>query len=82
MGALCSSTVLIAERACTGACTTGFCIPSGWHEVLIADLRIPIKDYRRGNNLKVLLLRTPFGPRQYFVRMNGAPWPAGGNRCP
>ena len=43
-----------------------------------ADLQISIKDYRRGKNLKVLLLRTPFGPRQYFVRMNGAPWPAGG----
>ncbi len=35
-----------------------------------ADLRIPIKDYRRNKNLKILLFRTPFGPRQYWVRMN------------
>jgi len=43
-----------------------------------ADLRISIKDYRRGKNLKVLLLRVPFGPRQFFVRMNGERWPADG----
>lgn len=43
-----------------------------------ADLRISIKDFRRQKNLKVLLVRTPFGPRQYFVRMNGARWPASG----
>jgi len=43
-----------------------------------ADLRISIKDYRRGKNLKVLLLRVPFGPRQFFVRMNGEQWPASG----
>jgi len=43
-----------------------------------ADLRISIKDYRRGKNLKVLLLRVPYGQRQYFVQMNGEPWPASG----
>ena len=42
------------------------------------DLRISIKDYRRGKSLKVVLSRTPFGPRQYFVRMNGGRWPASG----
>ena len=43
-----------------------------------ADLRISIKDYRRGKTLKVLLLRAPFGPRQFFVRMNGERWPGSG----
>jgi hypothetical protein len=43
-----------------------------------ADLRISIKDYRRGKTLKVLLTRTPFRPRQFFVRMNGGRWPASG----
>jgi len=43
-----------------------------------ADLRISIKDYRRGKNLKVLLQRVPFGQRQYFVQMNGERWPASG----
>jgi hypothetical protein len=43
-----------------------------------ADLRISIKDYRRKKNLKILLLRPPFPGRQFLVRMNGAPWPAGG----
>ena len=44
-----------------------------------ADLRISIKDYRRNKNLKVQLLQTPFaGARQYWVRMNGQPWPKAG----
>ena len=38
-------------------------------------LRISVKDYRRGKNLKVLLVRVPFGPRQFWVRRNGQPWP-------
>lgn len=42
-----------------------------------ADFRISIKDYRRNKNLKILLRRTPFSPRQFFVRMNGQPWPKG-----
>lgn len=43
-----------------------------------ADLRISVKDLNRGKNLKVLLARAPFAPRQYFVTMNGAAWPVGG----
>ena len=43
-----------------------------------ADLRIPIKHYHRNKNLKILLFRAPFACRQFLVRMNGAPWPAGG----
>jgi hypothetical protein len=43
-----------------------------------ADLRISIKDYHRNKSLKILLFRTPFACRQFLVRMNGAPWPAGG----
>lgn len=41
-----------------------------------ADLRISIKDYSRNKNLKIQLVRIPFtGKRQFWVRMNGAPWP-------
>jgi hypothetical protein len=43
-----------------------------------ADLRISIKDYHRKKNLKILLSRPPFPRLQFPVRMNGAPWPAGG----
>ncbi len=43
-----------------------------------AGLRISIKDYHRGKSLKILLARTPFAYRQYWVRMNGEPWPAKG----
>jgi hypothetical protein len=43
-----------------------------------ADLRISVKDYRRGKNLKILLLRSPFPSRQFLVRMNGEPWPKDG----
>ena len=46
-----------------------------FHTVMKADLRISIKDYRRNKKLKILLFRTPSTPRQYYVRMNGAPWP-------
>jgi hypothetical protein len=42
------------------------------------DLRISIKDYSRGKNLKVLLVRTPFSDGRFMVRMNGQPWPADG----
>jgi hypothetical protein len=42
-----------------------------------ADLRVSLKDYSRGKNLKVELFRVPFG-RQFFVRMNGERWPADG----
>jgi hypothetical protein len=44
-----------------------------------ADLRISVKDYRRNKNLKILLERATFAPqRQFFVRMNGSPWPKDG----
>ena len=42
-----------------------------------ADLRISIKDYHRGKNLKIQLVRVPFSPHQFWVRMNGQPWPNG-----
>jgi len=43
-----------------------------------ADLRISIKDYRRKKNLKILLQRATFTHRQFYVRMNGTPWPKDG----
>ena len=43
-----------------------------------ADLRISIKDFRRNKLLGIHLSRTPFGARQFFVRMNGERWPASG----
>jgi len=42
-----------------------------------ADFRISVKDYSRQKNLKVELSRVPFA-RQFWVRMNGARWPADG----
>jgi hypothetical protein len=43
-----------------------------------ADRRISIKDYHRNKSLKVRRFRAPFPCWQFLVRMNGAPWPAGG----
>ncbi len=44
-----------------------------------ADLRISIKDYSRNKNLKVQLTRVPFASaRQFWVKMNGQPWPKSG----
>ena len=42
------------------------------------DLRISIKDFRRNKSLKITLARVPYYPRQFFVCMNGTPWPSGG----
>lgn len=43
------------------------------------DLRISVKDYRRDKSLKVQLARVPFASsRQFWVRMNGRPWPKAG----
>jgi hypothetical protein len=43
------------------------------------DLRISIKDYSRNKNLKIQLARVPFtASRQFWVRMNGEPWPRSG----
>jgi len=43
-----------------------------------ADLRMVVKDCRRKKTLRILLVRVPFVPRQFFARMNGARWPASG----
>jgi hypothetical protein len=44
-----------------------------------ADLRISVKDYRRDKNLKIQLVRVPFSAnRQFWVKMNGQPWPKDG----
>jgi len=43
-----------------------------------ADLRISIKAYHRNKSLKIRLFGAPFACRQFWVRMHGAPWPAGG----
>jgi hypothetical protein len=43
-----------------------------------ADLRISVKDYRRDRNLKNQLVCVPFTAHQFFVRMNGQPWPKDG----
>lgn len=43
------------------------------------DLRISVKDYRRDKSLKVQLAQVPFtSARQFWVRMNGQPWPKAG----
>lgn len=54
----------------------GFCKCFCYRESMKADLRISIREYRRNKYLNIQLLRVPFnGSRQFFVRMNGDPWP-------
>ena len=43
-----------------------------------ADLRISVKDFGRDKNLKLLRFRVLHAGRQFWVRRNGAPWPADG----
>jgi hypothetical protein len=49
-----------------------------YHAFMKADLRISVKDHRRGKSLNILLQQVPFGSRQFWVRMNGQPRPASG----
>ena len=43
------------------------------------DLRMSVKDYRRGKNLKIQLAQLSFAcSRQFLVKMNGSPWPSDG----
>jgi len=56
-------------------CTIGFSKSCCYHAFMKADLRISIKDYRRDKNLKIHLVRVPYSGRQFWVRMNGVPWP-------
>jgi hypothetical protein len=71
-------TVLLGQRACTTPCTGDFSNPGLYHKFMKTGLRISIKDYRRNKNLKILLFRTIFTQRQFYVRMNGQPWPRDG----
>ena len=60
-------------------CTLGFHKPVCYHASMKADLRISVKDYHRNKNLKIQLARVPFTTsRQFWVRMNGQPWPNDG----
>ena len=70
--------LLIYDTACTSACTSDFGKWRLYHGFRKADRRISVKDYSRKKNLKILLARAPFAPRQFFARMNGQPWPKDG----
>ena len=60
-------------------CTVGFYNAACYHALMKAELRISVKDYRRNKNLKILMERAVFAPhRQFYVRMNGTPWPKDG----
>jgi hypothetical protein len=63
---------------CTASCTSDFCKSFHYPALMKADWRISIKDERRKKNLKVTLVRVPFSPRQFYVRMNGQRWPVDG----
>jgi len=73
-----SLTLLLEQSACTVACTIDFHNHACYHGLMKADLRISVKDYRRNKNLKILVQRAIFSHRQFYVRMNGAPWPKDG----
>ncbi len=62
-----------------GACTVDCCNGPACHGVMKADWRMVVKDCRWQKTLRISLVRVPFGSRQFFVRMNGARWPASGH---
>ena len=69
-------TVLLHDGPRTASCTADFPNRACYQALMEADLRISVKDYRRKKTLKIQLLRVPFScSRQFWVRMNGAPWP-------
>lgn len=71
--------IVLGRSACTTQCTADFSNRSLYHGFMKADLRISVKDYSRNKNLKIQLARVPFArSRQFWVRMNGEPWPKDG----
>ncbi len=48
----CCCLTMDLQPACTGACTTDFRKTLTYHNLMKADLRISVKDYRPGKNLK------------------------------
>jgi hypothetical protein len=70
--------MLLAFKPCMNACTVDFAKGLCFHWFMKPDLRISIKDYRRNKTLKVVLVRTPWGTRQFFARMNNQRWPRDG----
>jgi len=48
---------------------------------MMADWRMVVKDGRRKKTLRISLVQVPFVPRQFFVRMNRARWPASGHQA-
>ena len=66
---------MIIQSPCTPDFRKVFC----HHGFMKSDLRISVKDYRRGKTLKIQLAQVNFSSsRQFFERMNGAPWPTDG----
>ena len=70
--------LLSGRIPCTVLCTGGFHKPSLYHALMKAVLRVPVKDYRRARNLKILRRRAPFPTCQLLVRMNSQPSPCDG----
>jgi hypothetical protein len=56
-------TVLLDQTTCTIACMAHFCNSGSYHRFRKTDLRISIKDLRRG----IVLMLTPFSTRQFFA---------------
>src|ERR1035437_3650299 len=69
-----SSLTMIIQSACKPPSTPDFCKALCNHTLMKYDLRISVKDYRRGKNLKIQLAQLSFSSsRQFFVKMNGSP---------
>ncbi len=51
---------------------------ANFHQGLFSAFALGFGVTSRNKSLKVLLARVPFGTRQFFVRMNGQPWPKDG----
>ena len=70
---------MIIQSACKPPCMPDFCKALCNHTLMKYDLRISVKDYRLGKNLKIQLAQLSFSSsRQFFVKMNGSPWPSDG----
>ena len=70
--------LVLSRSGCIPACAGDFFNCWHYHGFIKADLRISVKDYRRNKNLKIQLFGVAYNPRQFFVRMNGEPWPRDG----
>jgi len=74
---------MITQSPCNPPCTPGLCKVLAHHGFMKSGWRISVKDYRHSNTPKIQPAQVNVcSSRQFFVKMNGGPWPTNGRPVP